>query len=42
MEKELVDKIKYLIKKKRTLDQICGDLKLNANEVIGLVTIPKE
>ena len=39
MEKELVDKIKYLIKKKRTLDQICGDLKLNANEVIGLVTI---
>lgn len=42
MEKELLNKLKYLIKKKKNLSQICEELELKDYEVIGLVQLLKE
>ena len=42
MEKELLNKLKYLIKKKKSLSQICEELDLKDYEVIGLVQLLKE
>lgn len=42
MEKEIINKLKYLIKKKRSLSQICEELELNDYEVIGLVKLLNE
>jgi predicted phosphodiesterase len=42
MEKELINKLKYLINKKRSLSQICEELELKDYEVIGLVELLKE
>lgn len=42
MEKEVINKLKYLIKKKKSLSQICEELELKDYEVIGLVKLLKE
>ena len=42
MEKELIGKIKYLIKKKKTLQEICNELELKDYEVIGIVELMKQ
>ena len=42
MEKELRDKIKYLINKKKTLQAICESLELKDYEVIGLIELMKQ
>lgn len=42
MEKELVNKLKYLINKKKSLSQICEELDLKDYEVIGIVELLKE
>lgn len=42
MEKELIDKIKYLINKKKNLQNICEELELKDYEVIGLVELMKQ
>ena len=42
MEKELINKLKYLINKKRSLSQICEELDLKDYEVIGIVGLLKE
>lgn len=42
MEKEIINKIKYLINKKKTLKEICEELELKDYEVIGLVEIMKQ
>jgi predicted phosphodiesterase len=42
MEKELVNKIKYLINKKKSLLQICNELELKDYEVIGIIELLKE
>ena len=42
MEKEILDKLKYLIRKKKSLKEICNELELKDYEVIGLVTLLKE
>ncbi len=42
MEKEICDKIKFLIKKKKDFSQICEELQLKDYEVIGLVHLMKE
>lgn len=41
MEKETINKIKYLINKKKTLKEICEELELKDYEVIGLVELMK-
>ena len=42
MEKELIDKLKYLINKKKSLEEICTLLELKDYEVIGIVELLKE
>lgn len=42
MEKEIINKIKYLINKKKTLPEICETLELKDYEVIGLVELMKQ
>ena len=42
MEKELIGKIKYLIKKKKSLQEICNELELKDYEVIGIVELLKQ
>lgn len=42
MEKELIDKIKFLIKKGFSFEDICKKLELNEYEVIGIIHILKE
>lgn len=42
MEKELKSKLKYLINKKKSLPEICEELKLKDYEVIGLVELMKQ
>lgn len=42
MEKELLNKLKYLIKKKKDINEICQELELKDYEVIGLVELLKE
>lgn len=42
MDKELENKLKYLINKKRTLQEICEELGLKDYEVIGLVQLLKD
>lgn len=42
MEKELVNKIKYLINKKKSLSEICKELELKDYEVIGIVELLKQ
>lgn len=42
MEKELVNKLKYLINKKKSLSQICEELELKDYEVIGIVELLKQ
>lgn len=42
MEKEIINKIKYLINKKNTLKEICEELELKDYEVIGLVELMKQ
>lgn len=42
MEKEIINKIKYLINKKKTLKEICEELELKDYEVIGLVELMKK
>lgn len=42
MEKELKNKLKYLINKKKDLVTICQELKLKDYEVIGLVELMKQ
>lgn len=42
MEKELVSKLKYLINKKKDLNQICEELGMKDYEIIGIVELLKE
>ena len=42
MEKELINKLKYLINKKKNLIQICEELDLKDYEVIGLIELMKQ
>lgn len=42
MEKEITNKIKYLINKKKTLKEICEELELKDYEVIGIVELMKQ
>ena len=42
MEKELVNKLTYLFKKKKSLLEICKELELKDYEVIGLVELMKQ
>lgn len=42
MEKELINKLKYLINKKKALLTICSELGLKDYEVIGLIQLMKE
>ena len=42
MQRELVEKIKYLINKKKSLSQICEELELEDYEVIGIVELLKQ
>ena len=42
MEKEIINKIKYLINKKKALKEICEELELKDYEVIGLVELMKQ
>ena len=42
MEKELINKLKYLIKKKKNLQEICDTLELKDYEVIGIVELLKQ
>lgn len=42
MEKEIIDKLKYLINKKNNLQSICEELELKDYEVIGLVELLKQ
>lgn len=42
MKKELKNKLKYLINKKKSLQEICEELKLKDYEVIGLVELMKQ
>ena len=42
MEKELINKIKYLINKKKSLQDICDELELKDYEVIGIVELLKQ
>ena len=42
MEKELINKLKYLIKKKKSLQEICDTLELKDYEVIGIVELLKQ
>lgn len=42
MEKEVINKLKYLINKKKSLSQICEELELENYEVIGLVKLLKD
>ena len=42
MEKETINKIKYLINKKKTLKEICEELELKDYEIIGLVELMKQ
>ena len=42
MEKELINKIKYLVKKGKTLQEICSLLELKDYEVIGIVGLLKQ
>ncbi len=42
MEKELVNKLKYLISKKKSLQEICETLELKDYEVIGIVELLKQ
>ena len=42
MEKEVINKLKYLIKKKKSHSQICEELELKDYEVIGLVKLLNE
>ena len=42
MEKELINKLKYLIKKKKNLQEICDALELKDYEVIGIVELLKQ
>lgn len=42
MEKELINKIKILINRKRTLLEICKELELKDYEVIGLIELMKQ
>jgi len=42
MEKETLDKLKYLIRKKKSLEEVCKELELKDYEVIGLITLLKE
>ena len=42
MEKELVNKLKYLINKKKSLQEICNELELKDYEVIGMVELLKQ
>jgi len=42
MEKEIINKLKYLINKKKDLATICEELKLKDYEVIGLVELMKQ
>ena len=40
--KELKNKLKYLINKKRSFSEICKELELKDYEVIGLVSLLRE
>ena len=42
MEKELIGKIKYLIKKKKSFEAICEELGLKDYEVLGLIELMKQ
>ena len=42
MEKELINKLKYLINKKKSLQEICDILELKDYEVIGIVELLKQ
>lgn len=42
MEKELLNKLKYLINKKKSLQEICKELELKDYEVIGIVELLKQ
>jgi len=42
MEKELINKIKYLINKKKSLADICKELDLKDYEVIGIIELLKQ
>ena len=42
MEKELINKLKYLINKKKSLAEICQELELKDYEVIGIVELLKQ
>lgn len=42
MEKEIINKLKYLIKKKKSFSEVCKELELKDYEVIGLITLLKE
>lgn len=39
MDKELVNKIKYLIKKKKSVVEMCESLELSERELVGLITL---
>lgn len=42
MEKELINKLKYLINKKKSLAEICQELELKDYEVVGIVELLKQ
>ena len=42
MEKELINKLKYLINKKKSLAEICQELELKDYEVVGIVELFKQ
>lgn len=42
MEKELINKIKHLINKKKNLQEICNELELKDYEIIGIVELMKQ
>ena len=41
MEKEIINKLKYLINKGKSLKDICSELELKDYEVVGLITMLK-
>ena len=42
MKTEIINKLKYLINKKKSLIEICNELELKDYEVIGLVELMKQ
>ena len=42
MEKELINKLKYLINKKKSFQEVCEQLELKDYEVVGIIQLMKE